>query len=1376
MAFRQSVGYRILLMVMSLACLGAAGYLVWLTLKPTASLEEIYKQAEASYIQGEEAYKGGNFTLAAEKFDAGRKQVEQVLGNIQKQREQAKSAGKELPNADEVDALEAKAHYLRARSIRDKHYAKAGVDEKPIPESLDTSTGEKYRTFMRIADPKDREEAVLSLLHAARVLTKEAAILKDAVRFELSVSPIEWERLSKTLNAVLELDPKDSRAYYWLARFDFFQPQKGDKGWADTEPSKRSQERVERSLRQVRKAKELGTQPPWRILDLEVRALEWLVDNAPKRKSNQPNPAEVELRALILHPSDGAVARIRKAEKLELPTSYDLQGVLNAYLVAVRLTVQDIAKPGGDRKLLTTTLRGFLDAVPKVRDTIAGKERPADVTQGLLEAIAAGQAADVANVPDWPEVFDKYLDAAAETKAQNSARPGLTTLMTSVLGREIRRSVDKSDRDREKKLKKRQADLLETAVKEAESSKVSRAELDVLHAMALELKLLDGAPVEAMTPHIQALTTGPGATRSAIASFAQGIIAWREGRLLKARDSFEAALRFRESVDFLFGAQWLLYQIYNATGQTSAALNALRDTETYFNDPNRRSALDRLALADSPFSPDDFVAHLAAATIEVSRQSILKHLKENPDAVPPAEITAAADKTTEVALKKLKTPSAADLHLRLAHFRLRQLQQRKDLADEAIKSLRRDYANSVAVLAAEANWLATPRTLTTDTPKPSPEGIKEADTLIEEFCATRPRDVAAKLFRIEWLVRTGRTEAALDLLKEPLNLDAATGAELFQAFAHLRGYPVVNAAAREILESQPTVADLLALLIQAIADEQRDAGTLVNPFGLGEARGRQALRVAARELAAGRFEEAARGFVESSSMAALVNAVREGLWQTVRTCAAIDPSRARNLCVALAEKYPDEPALYRGAAIACLLSGEVGQTRDSWERTKSMAAALNRWEQFSKKSGADPAELAMTRAQYWIAAARPNTARDEAARAMVYDAYNPSALVFAAREVLADDRTEVGLKMANKYWNTAVAVDPDDLGARCLGAELKLRRGELTGAIRTAQDVVRDHPRSSRAHETLVQICLEKKDGDEVFAALRQWIKDLPCDVVAVQRAIRIFIQRGRAPEAQAIADEFLAGCGAEIARRINELKPTPGGIAFENWERNAKVVSDRAQGEAWLNVISAFREAGQVEGAVARLRAALDKNPDSEVLLILHAEMAAAAERWNDADAAYRRILARNPRHERAAVGAIRLTAHLMDADAAFRLIKAYGSTANTESLDPQAFSLEMLLAIGEVHEHFTSLPHRSAIRRVMVDSLQRFPNDPRIQLYAGQLYYAMGDGMRAGECLNRALRLTRADEGTDISAEERRKIAQAVQQALDRLKEDPKMGNSDV
>jgi hypothetical protein len=135
-------------------------------------------------------------------------------------------------------------------------------------------------------------------------------------------------------------------------------------------------------------------------------------------------------------------------------------------------------------------------------------------------------------------------------------------------------------------------------------------------------------------------------------------------------------------------------------------------------------------------------------------------------------------------------------------------------------------------------------------------------------------------------------------------------------------------------------------------------------------------------------------------------------------------------------------------------------------------------------------------------------------------------------------------------------------------------------------------------------------------------------------------------------------------------------------------------------------------------------------------------------------------------------LTGPLDDAAAAFTVIKAFGKSGEDE-INADIYPLELLLAIGVAQEKFGT--NRPAIRRILVGGLKRFPNDARLQLYTGQLHYALGDGRLANDCLQRALKLAKVDSA-DLSAEQRKQVIAEIEEALRRLREEPKTGNSDT
>src|SRR5262249_51411912 len=120
--------------------------------------------------------------------------------------------------------MEGQCFWLLARALRDRAYAQAMADQKPLQVVDDTSTGEKYRDFYRIPEPEDRQLALISVGYAAGLLD-DPEITKSALRIELVNPALQWEKIDNLAQQTLKHDPKDARAQYLLARYEFEQPE-----------------------------------------------------------------------------------------------------------------------------------------------------------------------------------------------------------------------------------------------------------------------------------------------------------------------------------------------------------------------------------------------------------------------------------------------------------------------------------------------------------------------------------------------------------------------------------------------------------------------------------------------------------------------------------------------------------------------------------------------------------------------------------------------------------------------------------------------------------------------------------------------------------------------------------------------------------------------------------------------------------------------------------------------------------------------------------------------------------------------------------------------------------------------------------------------
>ena len=89
------------------------------------------------------------------------------------------------------------------------------------------------------------------------------------------------------------------------------------------------------------------------------------------------------------------------------------------------------------------------------------------------------------------------------------------------------------------------------------------------------------------------------------------------------------------------------------------------------------------------------------------------------------------------------------------------------------------------------------------------------------------------------------------------------------------------------------------------------------------------------------------------------------------------PIRPFGLIEQLAKDGPDaenEPVLYSTAAYTAIKKDDFGSATDVWGRSKSMYAALNRWQALSQKRNVGLVPIGLFKAQFWLIANRPDLA------------------------------------------------------------------------------------------------------------------------------------------------------------------------------------------------------------------------------------------------------------------------------------------------------------------------------------------------------------------------------------------------------------------
>ena len=224
MSVRKSAAYRITMVVLSLACLGGAGFLVYRTYFAARSPDKLLVEAKKRYGDGAAAEKAGNPADAATAYAEAAVHAENGV-------KAADARVKAGTDPEDAKKLLGELCLLHARALRDREYAKAASEGKPLVEPLDTTLNEKYRSFTALPNLDDLQQAYGDLRRAADVDPDDHQLALDLLRVELVQPSIDWREVGKVCKVLVKKTPNDPRANYCLARDEFQQggPRMSDK-------------------------------------------------------------------------------------------------------------------------------------------------------------------------------------------------------------------------------------------------------------------------------------------------------------------------------------------------------------------------------------------------------------------------------------------------------------------------------------------------------------------------------------------------------------------------------------------------------------------------------------------------------------------------------------------------------------------------------------------------------------------------------------------------------------------------------------------------------------------------------------------------------------------------------------------------------------------------------------------------------------------------------------------------------------------------------------------------------------------------------------------------------------------------------------------
>ncbi len=1320
MSFRQSVAYRLTLWVLTVACLGAAGYVGYLTFWAGDSPQRVAENAARLYERGLEAYARQEWEAAAQQFDAARVLAEKGLNLLDKQGREGRIRQQEYKQA--LGQL----NWIKARAIRDYHFATAAAEGKPLSEVPDPVHNETFRPVQLIPDADDRQEAVVALRTAGNILKSDPDVLREALRLEITLTPINWKFTEPLLREGLKQNPDNPRVRYFLARYEFDQPQ--EDGFTPTEERRRSTERVEQAKEHLAVAKKNSPQF-WRVAGLEAEILHWTIRTADSRrvKPEVRAAAEKQLDELLFTPDTGLVALLSRGEKLANFGQADSVGIARTLRIALDRALATARRRGGSLEPLWQTAQAALECARKMQAESSLRPHLPATQTALAEVAAVAQPylaqADAAAWRDYLAAVEQLLQQTPDGTAPSPlARLQLAqlTLNDAIV------AARSGDTTRHQQLLAKAVGLAEEGLKATAQAQLSAAQVDEFHQLLVELKLKQGARRDALEPHLARLRASPATAIRQRGQFLEAVLAEREGKLERARKLLEPLAAHKQDANLALRAKMLLANLAMAMNEPTAALAYLREIEPVFQNLEVLPPLERAWVEELTGGRDLVVARIVQAHLAITLQVLQKYQRDNPGKPVPAELIQGNLQGAREQLAKLRPPSPADRAARLVYANLLLLLgQRKD-AENAINSLATDYPDSIDVLRARCLLLAAPQK--PDSREPDPDGVAAADTLIRKFMKDYPADKAARLFYAEWLVQTRRAERAVEYLRDPAQFapdDPA--AQRLLGFALLRLGQ--REAAQKVLAGLPRDPNLDLILIQTAITREQGEKHLQDALKRYENQGRFRVYEAMLRLQEGKFEEAVRGFASAIEFTEVRNAARSGLVLALISYVMSQPEKGRQLALQMVQEMPDEANLYLVAADAALLAEEVGDPSDRWEAVKTMYAALNKWEEIVSKQGTPRAEIGYTKAKAHYYAGYPERARREALNALAQkEDHGPTLLLLA--ELHLEPPAE--LERTREFLERARKAIPTDARLPYLEARVHQATGQWAQAAAIYQKLVQENPNDPTPRPLLIAALETAGQRDAALQQAREWLAQMPDNAAAARETIRLLALTGNKAEAVQLADRFVSQQMAAAKKRLGEQQPP---LPPAEQERQL----DAARNELLLLVATAFHKGNAPEEALVRLREVTGRDPNHLGALLLLGEIALAAQRWDEAIAAYNAVLKSQPRHFVAGNNLAWILAEkLQQPDRALLIVQEiWKGRGGVKPVAPERLPAEFLDTIGVIYKKLNRTDLFAEMRTIFEAAVRRYPADPRMYLYLADAQAGLGERSKALENYDMAFRL---------------------------------------
>lgn len=879
-----------------------------------------------------------------------------------------------------------------------------------------------------------------------------------------------------------------------------------------------------------------------------------------------------------------------------------------------------------------------------------------------------------------------------------------------------------------------------------------------LRSLAAWILIVQNKPAEA-EKHLAILRDSGSKHFAAEAHLMEGLLAVQEGRLETGVRELEIARQYSLFNDSLYPHLGLAYA-YMALGKYDRALGSLDRVQHYFQKYDQlgdeeKAVADQLVPSPTALNLEYFRCHLALGNLReaASYKEALKDVPEEhtASALLINHYLAQANNATQPAQRAAALQNARDeleAARRLAPQDLRLVWAEVNLI------LSEPQSNPALAASAAAALLLPPVHVGNHVVENLRlyKGLAWEVEKAEQHLWKRTsaiKNIDARLAWVRWLLLRGRHDEADALLARLEQLDFP------QYKRALQFYRAEVLLARG---QQQEVADLIRLIEADKDDLQSDLLSVrfyaetANDPAQAEQKLMRALNRHERsgqlyllqgQLAQSRsdFKQAARSYGRSLQFAAFRVASQRGLLASLLGLMSKEsPEAASDLTAELLRAHPNDPALLLAYAEAAVLLDNV-------YGDQGMEGALRALDGVCREQFLNAAQGPYFLARGWVAAARPDLARRELARALQADPRHEPSLTLAGQLDLRAEDWDACLKHAAALE----AVRPDlaePLRWRALALE---NLGRVTEAQDVCQTLMRKFPGQPAGYLTLAGILERAQDYAGAARWVGRWRERAPGHLDGIEAQARLLARTGRPAEVNESAEQTIRLQARKPNARPEETAAAAVAIALS-------VAQGLASGQA-------FDQAEAWSQRAVEMARQLPEKPRQEWLLAAELCLGqtyllrSQAENWpllrlqsaSKAVEVYRAIYERLPGHLIAGNNlAWLLNQELGETEAALAVAERVRQGRHSKKpVSGERLPVEFLETLAGIYRE-AQRPEDAV--RLFKEATRRYSLEPRIHLHLGRAYATM-KGYRAAaiESLNKAARL--AAERADNTADPQRK-----------------------